>query len=193
METNGQTKELRSNFVNYFSGFAKLHSSPTPEDYQALELEKDNVLSAIDLASGSGDWISVLSMRAALEEFLDVHGYWEDAIRTGKQALDAARELGNDAAVSQFAHNLGVIHYSRGESDEARRLYHESLEIEKKLGNQSGIAITLHQLGRLAEDEGNNVAAAQIFDEALDILEKLKSPDAEIARQSLERVKGKPS
>src|SRR5438552_2835228 len=154
MQTNGHAKELRSRFVEYFSGYAKLHASPTPQDYEALELEKDNVLYAIDLASGSEDWASVIEIRSALEQFLDVHGYWEDAIRTGKQALAAARKLRWDAAIGQFANNLGLKHQDRGEIDAARQLYNESLEIKKKLGNQGGIAITLHQLAILAHNQG---------------------------------------
>jgi len=67
----------------------------------------------------------------------------------------------------------------------------ESLEIAKQLGDQNGIGISLHQLSHLAEDEGNNEKAARLFEEALATFEKLKSPNAEIARRNLERVKGK--
>ena len=87
-------------------------------------------------------------------------------------------------------HQLGRLAQGRGELEEARQLYNESLEIKKRLGNQSGIAITLHQLGRLAEAQSNKTEAARLFREALSIFEKLKSPKAEIARQSLKRVEG---
>ena len=173
MQANGHAKELRSRFVEYFSAHATSHANPTPEDYEALELEKDNLLSAIDLAFASADWMSLLRLRLALEEFLDVHGYWEDAIRTGKQALRAARELGGEVALSQFAHNLGVMHHNRGDLEEARRLYQESLDIKKKLGNQSGIAISLHQLGMLAQDQGDLEEARRLYQESLDIEKKL--------------------
>lgn len=84
-----------------------------------------------------------------------------------------------------------MIAQSQGKIEEARRLYDESLEIEKQLGNQNGIAITLHQLGMIAEIEGDKVEAARLFREALTIFERLKSPNAEIARRSLERVEGR--
>jgi len=68
-----------------------------------------------------------------------------------------------------------------------------SLLIERKLGNQNGIAFQFAGVGRLSEDEGNNVDAARLFAEALAIFERLKSPDAKVARGSLERVEGKSS
>jgi len=48
----------------------------------------------------------------------------------------------------------------------------------------------LQGLSSLAEVEGDKVAGAGLFEEALVVFEKLKSPKAEIARRSLERVKG---
>jgi tetratricopeptide (TPR) repeat protein len=102
--------------------------------------------------------------------------------------LEIAKRLGDQSGIASTLHELGSLAQSQGEIEEARRLYNESLEIAKRLGDQSGIAITLHQLGMLAEVENNKVEAVRLFREALGIFERLKSPDAEIARRSLERV-----
>lgn len=74
---------------------------------------------------------------------------------------------------------------------EERTQYRESLRIGRALGDQNGIASTLHQLGKLAEIDGDKKDAVRLFREALTIFEKLKSPSAEIARESLKRVEGK--
>ncbi len=55
---------------------------------------------------------------------------------------------------------------------------------------KQGIAQTLHQLGQLAEKEGDAEKARELFSHSLELLEALGSPDAEIARRSLGRVKG---
>jgi len=73
--------------------------------------------------------------------------------------------------------------------DEARRLYQESLGIEQQLGDRAGVAISLHQLGRLAEEDGDLEEAERLFIESLATFEALGSPNAEIARRSLERVR----
>jgi tetratricopeptide (TPR) repeat protein len=273
LASDDRAKAFRERFVAHFLSYAKAHAQQTPEDFAALEAEKDNVLGAIDAAFALEDWESVTRTRAAIEDFLDLSGYWGEAIRSGEQALEAARDLSVEPMVAGFAHNLAMIYQRRGELDEARRLYDESLEISKKIsnqssiagtlhqlgwlaqdqgevdearrlynesleiknrlgdqsgiaitlhqlgrlaedqgevdearrlydesleiskkiGDQSGIAITLHQLGRLAEDEGNKEEAARLFREALSIFEKLGSPNANVARRSLERVEGKSS
>ncbi len=165
--------EFRQRFVAHFLNYAKAHRQTTPEDFDALEDEKDNVLSAMDTASDLEDWASVVQTRFALDEFLDLRGYWDEAIRSGQQALAAARHSQNESSVAAWVHNLAIIHQRRGELEAARRLYDESLEIEKKLGSQSGIAITLHQLAILAQDEGEIEEARRLYDESLEIKKRL--------------------
>lgn len=312
-----QADEFRKRFVAYFLTYTEERAQPTPEAFDELEMEKDNLLGAMDVASEIKDW-SALQRIAFLITLpstgvLAVHGYWDEAIQRGQEGLRVAKATDNQWYVGAFANGLGGLfsdqgnyplarqHYQmavevarqlneqqglaatlyelgalarsqgeieeagrlynesleineklgnqggiakglhelarlaqyEGELDEAKRLYNESLGIKKRLGNQGGIAYTLHQLamlaqdqgeldeawrlyneslkirkrlgdqmgiasglhqlGRLAEDEGDPVEAAQLFGEAVAILEKLKSPDAEIARRSLARVKGKSS
>jgi len=162
-------EQFARRFVIYFRRYAEAHSAPTPEDFEALELVKENILSAMDVSSKIGDWASVVYTRSALEEFLDLHGYWEDAIRSGEQALGAARELTSASSVAHFAHNLGVVLQKRGELDEARLLYNESLEIQKSLDDQGGIANSLHQLARLAQSQGELDEARRLYHESQEI------------------------
>ncbi|HEX8889982.1 MAG TPA: tetratricopeptide repeat protein [Pyrinomonadaceae bacterium] len=165
--------EFRQRFVAHFMNYAKAHAQVTPEDFEALEAEKDNVLSAMDVAFELEDWATVVSMCFTLRDFLDLHGYWDEAIRSGKQALVAARSLQSESDIAGLAHNLAMIHQNRGKLDTARELYNESLEINKKLGNQSIIAKTLHELGRLAQAQGEIEEARRLYDESLEINKKL--------------------
>jgi tetratricopeptide (TPR) repeat protein len=227
-----RANEFHQRFVAHFLSYAEAHAQPTPEDYDALEAEKDNVVGAMDVAFEIDDWLSVIEIASVLDSpvsgMLVVRGYWDEVIRRCEQAAVAAQKIKDEGAFTQFMGNAGTIRLTRGEYDkakeihqqaldtfrkmgsnanvaaalhllgriaqsqgdlvEARRLYNESLEIEKKLGDQNSIAGTLHNLGILAADEGNKVEAARLFREALGIFERLKSPDAELARESLERV-----
>jgi tetratricopeptide (TPR) repeat protein len=168
-----QADKVRQRFVAHFLSYAEAHAQTTSEDFDKLEAEKDNVLSAMDVAFDLKDWASVMQIRFALGEFLDLHGYWDEAIRSGKQALTAARYSQIESSVAALAHNLAVIHQRRGELESARQLYNESLEIEKRLGNQSGIAITLHQLAMLAQDQGKIEEARRLYNESLEIEKRL--------------------
>jgi len=120
-------------------------------------------------------------------------GDLEEARRLFNESLEIKKRLGNPSGIAITLHQLAMLAQDQGDLDEARRLYNESLEIAKRLGDQGGIASTLHQLGRLTEDEGDIEEAARLFRETLSIFEKLGSPNAEIARESLERIEGESS
>jgi tetratricopeptide (TPR) repeat protein len=143
--------EFRRRFVAHFLNYAVEREALTPENYDALEEEKDNLLGAAEAASALGDWGSVMRMAyalaAPLDGMLSVRGYWGEAVKLGEQALQAARSFQDEAHVAGLSHNLAVMYQNRGEIAEARHLYNESLRIEKKLANQVGVARTTSQLG----------------------------------------------
>jgi len=165
--------DFRRRFIAHFLDYAAARSEKKAEDFNALEAERENLLGAVEMAFTFEDWPSVMRLGAALEEYLDIRGYWTDAIRTGGQALHAARSSDDESAVARFSHNLAVIHQRRGDLEEARHLYGESLGIKKRLGHQGGTANTLHQLAMLAQDAGEIEEARRLYGESLEINKKL--------------------
>ncbi|HEX8772083.1 MAG TPA: tetratricopeptide repeat protein [Pyrinomonadaceae bacterium] len=178
LHSDPRSKPIRQRFIAYFLRYAKVHSQPTPEDFNALEAEIDNILSAMDFAFELENWKGVVSFMDALNYdgingLLPVRGYWDEAIRRGKQALEAARNILDESQVARYAHNVAVTYRGRGELERARHLFVESLEIGKKLSNQTYIANNLYQLGRLAQDQGELEEARRLYSESLDIAQKL--------------------
>ncbi|MFL6211166.1 MAG: tetratricopeptide repeat protein [Pyrinomonadaceae bacterium] len=178
LDTDPRAKTLRQRFVSRFLRYAEAHAQPNLEDYNALELEKDNLLSAMDSAFYSRDWMSVMRLMSAINGdgvsgMLTVRGYWDETIHRDQQALKAARALPSDRLIAVFTHNLAIMHQNRGNLPEARRLYNESLEIHRKLGDQRGIASNLGQLGNLAQGQGELSEARRLYDESLEIAKKL--------------------
>ncbi len=169
--------EFRRRFVAYFFRYAVERREPTPENYDALEVEKENLLGATETAYASGEWDSVMLIAYALATpvsgMLSVRGYWDETVRLGELALHAAHSAKDEAGIAVLSHNIAVMYGNRGELTEARRLYGESLEIKKRLGNQSGVASTLHQLGMLAQDAGDKEEARRLYGESLEIKKRL--------------------
>ncbi len=169
--------EFHQRFVAYFLRYAVAHDQPTPETYDLLEPEKDNLLSATDAALALGDWMSIVRMAYALATpvngMLSVRGYWDETLRVCDLGLKVARSAQAEKHIAAMAHNVAVMYQNRGEPGKARRLYGESLEIKKLLGNQHGIAYTLGQLGNLAYVEGELVEAQRLYDECLEISKQL--------------------
>jgi tetratricopeptide (TPR) repeat protein len=143
--------EFRRRFVAYFLRYAKERIKPTPENYDVLEEDKDNLLGAGEAAFSSEDWDTVTLMAYVLthpvDGILSVRGYWGEAVKLGEQGLQAARSLQDERRIAALSHNLAVMYQNRGELAEARQLLDESLEIKKRLGDQGDVAATTSQLG----------------------------------------------
>ena len=107
-----------------------------------------------------------------------------------QDSLEALQRLKDEGNIAAVLHQLGILAQGQGRLEEAADYYRRSMEIAERLGDQSGIASTLHQLGWLDEAQNHLSDAAEKYQQALAIFERLKSPYAEIARTSLQRVQG---
>jgi tetratricopeptide (TPR) repeat protein len=169
--------EFRQRFVAYFLSYVKEHAQPTPEDYDALEVEKDNVLGAMDIAFAMENWSSVLVIANELANpvtgMLSVRGYWDEAIQRGEQAVVAAQTAENEWAVAQFAGNVATIRMGRGEYDEAKQIYQHIIGTFKKLDSKANVASCLHMLGRIEEEKGEFTKAQQLYNESLEIKKRI--------------------
>lgn len=170
---NERVDEFRQRFVAYFLNYAESHADPTPSSLDALEAEKDNVLGAMDIASNLGDWTSVMKIYPSLVEFLDLRGYWDEAIRRGEQAVQAAEAVKADGLAAGFAGNIAMIRIRRGEYDEGRRSFRHVLDSYRKLGSEIGVSSSLHNLGSIAHTQGELETARQLYNESLQIEKKL--------------------
>ncbi|MDQ3917929.1 MAG: tetratricopeptide repeat protein [Acidobacteriota bacterium] len=169
--------EFRQRFVAHFQRHALAHPQPMPKDVDALEAEKDNLLGAIDTAFETQDWGSVMRIRAALEYFLDLRGYWNEAVRSGEQGEAAARALKNDGSISYFTMCLAKFRWQRGEYEEAERACREALESFIRLGDEENIAACLQNLGILAQEQGKLEEAKQFHLACLEISKGLSKQD----------------
>ncbi|MDQ1612594.1 MAG: hypothetical protein QOG00_2525 [Pyrinomonadaceae bacterium] len=178
LSADARAADFRQRFVAHFLHYAEAHAKTTPEDFAALEAEKDNILSAMDVAFSLEDWPSVIQLMDAMNldgvnGLLPMHGYWDEAIQRGQQTLKAAHHLQDETAIVRFAHNTAIMFHNRGQLKEALKLYNESMEASKRLDNQSSIANTLHQLAILAQDQGEVEEARRLYGESLEISKRL--------------------
>ena len=174
-------EDYRQQFVAYFQDYAEKHSGRTPQHYDELEIEKDNLLNAMDMASQFDDPQSLfrLAYTVALPVYgmLSVRGYWAETLKANQQALEAARQSNSQGDIANFAHNVALMYSNRGALQESRELYNESLQIQRDLGNQRSIANSLHHLAWLAHMQGRLDEARRLYDESLTILRELNDEE----------------
>jgi tetratricopeptide (TPR) repeat protein len=170
---------FQSRFISYFVAYAEAHSEASPENYDALEAEKDNLLGAADLAFLSHDWDSVRTIAATCglpsEGMLSVRGWWDEAIRLNQRALDAVRVSDDKEWIAYFSLMVGSWRDMRGETAEAKRLLAESLDIYRSLGDEQRLSHVLHGLGMIAQREEDRDQAKRLFRESLGISRREKS------------------
>ena len=94
-----------------------------------------------------------------------------------------AHAFGEFPAIRAAAYgNLGNIYQTRGDLDEAERLYRKSLEINEKLGRLEGMAIRYANLAIIAVQRGNISGARELWARSRDLFAKLG------AKQKAEKV-----
>ncbi len=160
---------FRRRFVAHLLAYAVAHAETTPEDFAALEREKDSLLAAMDLAFQAKDWDVVVRIHLAVERFLDLRGYWGEIVQTSEKALEAARLRQDEMGMAHFTENIAIMHQNLGHLEEARHFHDQSLEIKKKLKDQRGIAKTYRQLGKIEQLQSNWEEAGKLYNHSLEI------------------------
>lgn len=165
--------EFRGRYVEHFLRYAETYAQPTPENFTALEAEKDNLRAAMEVAIGSQDFESVMRVGDGLGNFLRLRGYWDEAVRSGELAEEAARRMKNDWFTAAAMMDVAVIRIERREYEEAKAVYLKTLEIFRGLNREIDVAVSLHHLGVIAQQQDDPEGARQYYDESLEISKRL--------------------
>src|SRR5262245_31180866 len=94
--------EFKQRFVAYFLAYVESYDQPKPEDYDALEAQRENVLGAMDIAVEAQDWRIVMRLMDAISaksDWLGIRGHWDEERERGKQALTASRNLQDEERI----------------------------------------------------------------------------------------------
>ncbi|PYS88213.1 MAG: hypothetical protein DMF64_20970 [Acidobacteria bacterium] len=177
LQNDPQADEYQRLYVAHFLQLAEAHKQPTPEAYDALEAERDNLAAAMDAAEGLSDWRNVIRLARALANPADgvfsVRGYWDEALRRGEQGARAAEAAGDEGEAVKLAGNAATVRMERGEYEAARQAYERALAVLRRRGEERGVAVALHQLGRIAQEQGQYAEAQRLYGESLEITRKL--------------------
>ena len=170
-----RTSPFIGRFVLYFVKYALDHPEVTKEDLDALEDELGNLLAALDYAYAAQDWETVMRIANAIAfpGLLDIRGYWDQAMKWGERAIDAARRIDAKWHIGRFSDGTASFHRQRGNYEEARSLYEVAIGVAKELGDDQGLAASLHNLGIVAQHQGHYQKAKELYNQSLEIKRSL--------------------
>jgi tetratricopeptide (TPR) repeat protein len=134
-----------------------------------FDLERANMLSAVDWAYAGEEWELARRLVEQLNTYFDIRALWADQVRCGELAVEAAKREGNRQAEGGALNNLGVVYEAQGRWDEAIECYEQDLAICRELGDRHGEGKTLNNLGSVYLQQGCWDEAIECFEESLRI------------------------
>ncbi|MHB8575351.1 MAG: ATP-binding protein [Dehalococcoidia bacterium] len=138
----------------------------------ALEIEHDNLRTALRFLGERGDTEQFLRLAAALWRFWNLRGYAAEGVIWLRVALNAGRHVPAGVRMGALLAR-GSIARIRAEFDLAEAAVNESLTVARELNHQTAIAQSLVALGSLADDREDFAAAEPFHTEALALFRAL--------------------
>ena len=166
----GQATAMQTRLINYYLGYARQHQ----HDYLALEEERLNLMTCLEMARNNWQAQVVLDYVEALGEMWSARGHWSDARRGYAWACDAARAHDDDRALAKCLRQWGTACMEQGDYEEAEGLLQQSLGLSRKLNVRAEIATTQYELARIARDKSDLATAARRLTESLILREELQ-------------------
>ena len=131
-----------------------------------LELEWRNILQAAQHA-GRHEWKrQCADLTHVLVGFVEIKGYWDDAIKAQTLALQACRELADPARIARASLELSVVSQQAGRHEATLALAEEAASIYQSLADKRGLADALDQIGLANQRGARSREALAYFDEA---------------------------
>jgi predicted ATPase/class 3 adenylate cyclase len=156
--------------------------------FDRVELELDNLRTALAWSLGEGDATVALRISTALTRFWEVRGHWTEALRSFEQALERApgapERLRAPALVS-----ASFMAFYRGSLDVARAFAEEGLAAAREAGDEVSEARGMRFLALTEQRSGNNDAALNWANRAVALSRKTGvGADVAFALQVLGRL-----
>ncbi len=139
----------------------------TPADAQIwLEAERQNILQAARHA-GEHEWQQrCAGLAHVMAGFLEINGYWDEAIALHELALRSCRDLGDSRLIARAALDLSHVHQHAGRYQTAIQCAEEAAAIFRLLPDTRGEAEALHRLGTIQDHMANFSEALAYYHEA---------------------------
>jgi predicted ATPase/transcriptional regulator with XRE-family HTH domain len=177
LEQSGETEELRRAHSTHYLVVAEQAESELVGPEQAewlarLELEHDNLRTALRWALELGEGEISLRLTSALWRFWYIHGYVSEGRRWLDQALTSRIQL-LSFAWAKALYGAGRLAWAQCEYAQAKARCEESLTLSQELDDKHSVARTLNTLGAIASEQGDYIQAKELHEASLAICRRL--------------------
>jgi DNA-binding SARP family transcriptional activator/uncharacterized protein HemY len=131
-----------------------------------MELEWRNILQAAQHA-GRHEWKrQCADLIHVLAGFVEIKGYWDEALAAHTLALQACRDLADPARVARASLELSVVSQQTGRHEATLVLAEDAAAIYQSLADRHGLAEALDQVGLVNQRAARSREALAYFHEA---------------------------
>ena len=142
---------------------------------ERIEVEQENVRSALAWALDAGQAERALRLATALRFFWETRGYFAEAGRWLNEALAQGADV-DPAVRAKALTTAGTIAFRTGDVETARERYEQGLVIWRELGDEQGIARCLSDIGTVAAAVGDLDRAEEMLEESAERFRELDQP-----------------
>jgi predicted ATPase/class 3 adenylate cyclase/Tfp pilus assembly protein PilF len=168
----GDAEKLQNRHRDYFLALAveaapKLVGAAQAEWFERLDVEHDNLRSALESSLSEADPNDSLRLCSTLQRFWWTRGHLSEGRAWCARAL-AGPEAGEPTPERAKAlSGSGLLAFWQGDYPAARAQHEECLAIWRQRADQRGIGISLNNLGMVARSQGDYAAARTLYEESL--------------------------
>ena len=132
-----------------------------------LAAERGNLQAATDYAAACGYHQHAIQIPAAISNFLDGEGYWDQTIELSRTALAAARRADDRHGQADALNRLAIFQTVTGDGAAGAANQRQALALYRELGDRLGQGDALHTQGFVQQMASDFPAAAASFEQAL--------------------------
>lgn len=181
------SQQFITRFIKYYRAFSEQNGGDHWDSYSNLDLEIDNIQSAISYARSKDYWEELISIITKISRYLDRRGRWKELITYSNIGLQAAYALGDLKSVASYkSFGLGWVKgIHLREYEEGIRSTQEALTIARPLDDQRLTAIVLWDLADMIRYVDRMDEARTYAQESLDLFQRIGDEAWEIRTLSM--------
>lgn len=134
-----------------------------------LNAERETLIAAIGHAAGRGWPERAVNLACTIARYLDIGGFFAEAITVHDSAIRAAALAGDPHAEARALLNLADIQVRRSQYQDALRCYERALDLARLTGDQLAEYRELNGLARINRLQGRYSQAAVYYQQILDL------------------------
>ena len=181
LEASGERETMRRHHASFFLTLAERAEREVDGPRQAswleqLEVEHDNLRSALQWALDRGKAETALRLATALDTFWMVRTHWSEGRRWLEEALEVGI-LGPPALRARALRVAAGLAVQQTEYRAAHQWSEESLKLAERLEDSSERAAALLSLGQVAGLEGDYIREQALYQESLTLYRELDNKE----------------